>query len=89
PVCIGYEIDGKTYDTVPASLKDYAKAKPVYKVFDGWQEDISGVRRFEDLPENCQKYIRFIEEYTKTPLCLVSVSPERDANIVLRELIEE
>jgi adenylosuccinate synthase len=89
PVCIGYEIDGKTYDTVPASLKDYAKAKPVYKVFDGWQEDISGVRRFEDLPENCQKYIRFIEEYTKTLLCLVSVSPERDANIVLRELIEE
>lgn len=89
PVCIGYEIDGKTYDTVPASLKDYAKAKPVYKVFDGWQEDISGVRRFEDLPENCRKYIRFIEEYTKTPLCLVSVSPERDANIVLRELIKE
>jgi adenylosuccinate synthase len=89
PVCIAYEIDGKTYDTVPASLKDYGRAKPVYKVFDGWTEDISDVRRFEDLPENCQKYIRFIEEYTKTPLCLVSVSPERDANIILRELIEE
>ena len=41
PVCVGYEIEGKEYDTVPASLKDYAKAKPVYKYFDGWTEDIS------------------------------------------------
>jgi adenylosuccinate synthase len=89
PVCIGYEINGKTYDTIPASLKDYAAAKPVYKVFDGWTEDISGVRKFEDLPENCQKYVRFIEEFCGTKLCLVSVSPEREANIVLRELIEE
>ena len=87
PVCVAYEIDGKTYETIPASLKDYAKAKPVYKVFDGWTEDISGIRNFEDLPENAQKYIRFIEEYTGTDLCLVSVSPERDANIILKELI--
>ena len=87
PVCIGYEINGKTYDTVPASLKDYAAAKPVYKVFEGWTEDISDIRKFEDLPENAQKYVRFIEEYTGTDICLVSVSPERDANIVLKNLI--
>ena len=88
PVCVGYEIDGKEYDTVPASLKDYAKAKPIYKYFDGWQEDISNARTFDELPANCQKYVRFIEEYTGTKFCLVSVGPDRNANIVLRDILK-
>lgn len=87
PVCIGYDIDGKVYDTVPASLEVYGRAKPVYKVFDGWKEDISHVTRFEDLPENCQKYVRFIEEYCGTKIALVSVNPEREGNIILSKLI--
>lgn len=87
PVCVGYRINGKVYDTVPASLKDYAAAEPVYQVFDGWQEDISGIRRFEDLPVNCQKYIRFIEEYCGTDIAMVSVSAEREGNIILKELL--
>ena len=87
PVCVAYEINSKTYDTVPASLKDYAAAKPVYKVFDGWTEDISEIRKFEDLPQNCQDYIRFIEEYCGTRIAMVSVSPERDGNIICHELI--
>ncbi len=86
-VCTGYDIDGKVYDTVPASLKDYARVKAVYKVFDGWNEDISSVRTFAELPKNCQEYIRFIEDYCKTDICLVSVSPERNGNIILKELI--
>ena len=88
PVCVGYEIDGKEYDTVPASLKDYAKAKPVYKYFNGWTEDISNARTFDELPANCQKYVRFIEEYTGTKFCLVSVGPDRNANIVLRDILK-
>lgn len=88
PVCVGYEIDGKEYDTVPASLKDYAKAKPIYKYFDGWMEDISNARSFDELPANCQKYVRFIEEYTGTKFCLVSVGPDRNANIVLRDILK-
>ena len=87
PVCVGYRINGKVYDTVPASLKDYAAAEPVYEVFDGWQEDISNIRRFEDLPLNCQKYIRFIEEYCGTDIAMVSVSAEREGNIILKELL--
>lgn len=87
PVCIGYEIKGKVYDTIPASLKDYAAAKPVYKEFDGWDEDITGVRKYEDLPENCRKYLEFIEEYTKTRIALVSVGPDRENNIYLHDLI--
>lgn len=88
PVCTGYEIDGKEYDAVPASLKVYAKAKPIWKVFDGWTEDISNVRKFEDLPVNCQKYIEFVEEYTGVPVSLVSVSPEREGNIIRKPLLK-
>ncbi len=88
PVCVGYRINGKEYDTIPASLNDYAKAEPVYEYFDGWQEDISAVRSFEELPETCQKYVRFIEEYCGTKISLVSVSPEREGNIILDKLID-
>lgn len=87
PVCIGYDIDGEVIDYVPASLKVYGKAKPVYRYFEGWNEDISNIRKFEDLPENCQKYVRFIEEYTGTTVSLVSVSPERSGNIILKDLL--
>ena len=87
PVCIGYEIKGKVYDTIPASLLDYAAAKPVYKVFEGWEEDITGIREYDQLPENCRKYIEFIEEYTKTRISLVSVGPDRENNIYLNHLI--
>ncbi len=88
PVCVGYDIHGKTYDTIPAALKDYAAADPVYKVFDGWKEDISKITRYEDLPENCRKYIEFIAEYTSTPISLVSVGPDRQSNIILRPMLE-
>ena len=83
----GDESDDEIIDYVPASLKVYGKAKPVYRYFDGWKEDISNIRKFEDLPENCQKYVRFIEEYTGTTVSLVSVSPERSGNIILKELL--
>ena len=73
PVCVGYELDGKQIDYVPASLEVYGRCKPVWKVFDGWTEDISQIRNYEDLPENCRKYVEFVEEYTKTSVSLVSV----------------
>lgn len=87
PVCIGYELDGKQIDYVPASLEVYGRCKPVWKVFDGWTEDISQIRNYEDLPENCRKYVEFVEEYTKTSVSLVSVSPEREGNIIRKPLI--
>ena len=87
PVCVGYELDGKQIDYVPASLEVYGRCKPVWKVFDGWTEDISQIRNYEDLPENCRKYVEFVEEYTKTSVSLVSVSPEREGNIIRNPLI--
>ncbi len=87
PVCVGYDIEGTYRETIPASLHEYAKAKPVYKYLPGWKEDISGCRSFEELPVNCQNYVKFIEEYCGTAVSLVSVSPDRDANIIRRSLI--
>lgn len=87
PVCVGYELDGKQIDYVPASLEVYGRCKPEWKVFDGWTEDISQIRNYEDLPENCRKYVEFVEEYTKTSVSLVSVSPEREGNIIRKPLI--
>ena len=87
PVCVGYELDGRQIDYVPASLEVYGRCKPVWKVFDGWTEDISQIRNYEDLPENCRKYVEFVEEYTKTSVSLVSVSPEREGNIIRKPLI--
>lgn len=87
PVCVGYELDGKQIDYVPASLEVYGRCKPIWKVFDGWTEDISQIRNYEDLPENCRKYVEFVEEYTKTSVSLVSVSPEREGNIIRKPSI--
>lgn len=86
PVCVAYKLDGKEINYIPASLKDYGRAEPIYKIFKGWDEDISQVRDFADLPVNCQKYIRFIEEYTGVPVALVSVNPERNGNIILKDI---
>jgi len=87
PICVGYEIDGKQQDTVPASLKQYAKAKPIYKEFPGWSEDISKCTKFEELPAAAQNYVKFIEEFVGAPVCLVSVNPEREGNCILRPLL--
>ena len=86
PVCVGYEIDGQVTTSIPASLEEYAKAKPVYRMMEGWEEDITGIRQFEELPENCRKYLALIEEITGTRISLVSVGPDRENNIVIHDL---
>ena len=77
PVCIGYEIDGKVTTDFPttAILK---KAKPVYEILPGWKSDIRGIKKYEDLPENCRKYIEFIEEKIGYPITMVSNGPGRN-----------
>ena len=84
PVCIGYELNGKVTTSIPASLEEYAKAKPVYRMMEGWEEDITGIRKFEELPENCRKYVEFIEEKIGFPITMVSNGPGRD-DIIYRE----
>ncbi len=77
PVCIGYEIDGKVTTDFPttAILK---KAKPVYEILPGWKSDIRGIKKYEDLPENCRNYIEFVERHIGYPITMVSNGPGRD-----------
>lgn len=86
-VCMGYEIDGKRYDYLPASVEKVARAKPIYEAMPGWDEDITGIREFDELPENCKKYIRKIEEVSNTRISMVSVGPGREHNIYLHDII--
>ena len=77
PVCVGYEIDGEvTTDFPPTHLLE--KAKPVFKTLPGWNSDIRGIKKYEDLPENCRKYIEFVEEQIGYPITMVSNGPGRE-----------
>lgn len=75
-LCVGYEIDGKVIKYFPTTV-ELAKAKPVYVTLPGWNSDIRGIRKYEDLPENCRKYVEFIEKELETPITMVSNGPER------------
>ena len=76
PVCVGYEIDGEVTTDFPTTGK-LEKAKPVLEVLPGWKSDIRGIKNYEDLPENCRKYIEFIEKELGVPVKLVSNGPGR------------
>ena len=77
PVCVGYEIDGEVTTEFPTTAK-LEKAKPVLKTLPGWKCDIRGIKKYEDLPENCRKYVEFIEEQIGFPITMVSNGPGRD-----------
>ena len=77
PVCVGYEIDGEVTTDFPVTYK-LEKAKPVLEKLPGWKCDIRGIKKYEDLPENCRKYIEFVEEHIGFPITMVSNGPSRD-----------
>ena len=83
PVCVGYEIDGEVTTDFPVTHK-LEKAKPVLETLPGWKSDIRGIRKYEDLPENCRKYIEFIERQIEYPITMVSNGPGRE-DIIYRE----
>ena len=77
PVCTGYEIDGKVVTDFPTT-RLLEKAKPVIETLPGWKCDIRGIKTYEDLPENCRKYIEFVEEKLGFPITMVSNGPGRE-----------
>lgn len=83
PVCVGYEVDGEVTKEFPVTWK-LEQAKPVYEVLPGWKCDIRGIRTYEELPENCRRYVEFIEEQLGYPVTMVSNGPGRD-DMILRE----
>ena len=82
-ICTEYRHGGDRFQEFPADLKVLAACEPVCEVLPGWREDISGIRRFEDLPENARSYLRRIEALIETPIRIVSVGPGRKETIVL------
>ena len=83
PVCVGYEIDGEVTTEFPVTEK-LEKAKPVLEILPGWKTDIRGIRTYEELPENCRKYIEFIEEELGYPITMISNGPGRN-DIIYRD----
>lgn len=77
PVCVGYEIDGVVTKDFPTTVK-LAKAKPVYEYLPGWKTDIRGIKTYEELPENCRRYIEFIEKELEVPVTMISNGPGRN-----------
>ncbi len=77
PVCVGYELDGVVTRDFPTTVK-LAKAKPVYEYLPGWKQEIRGIKTYEELPENCRKYIEFIEKELEVPITMISNGPGRD-----------
>lgn len=77
PICVGYEVDGEVTKDFPTTVK-LEKAKPVYVKLPGWKCEIRGIRKYEELPENCRNYIEFIEKEIGVPITMVSNGPGRD-----------
>jgi len=87
PVCVAYDVDGVRHDEMPLTQSDFHHATPVLEELPGWSEDISGCRRFADLPANAQAYVRAIEEMSGAPVSVIGVGPGRDECVVLRHLL--
>ena len=78
-VCVAYEYNGETIDYLPADLENVT---PIYKTFKGWNNSV-GIRKFEELPQTAQEYVKLIEEISKTKVGIISTSPEREDTIIL------
>jgi adenylosuccinate synthase len=87
PVCVAYDINGVRSDVWPMASNDLADAKPILEYLPGWSQDITGVRRFEDLPANCQAYVNRLEELVHCRISGIGVGPGRDESIIVNPLI--
>jgi len=85
-VAVGYEIDGKVCHSYPGNLRKSKNLKIIYDELDGWKENITQIKNYEDLPENCKKYVEYIEKKLKCNISMISVGPERSQNIYRYDL---
>ena len=87
PVCVAYDVDGKRFDEIPVSQTDFHHATPIYENFPGWSEDITGCRKFSDLPQTAQDYVLKLEELSGARISAIGVGPARDAIIVRHDML--
>lgn len=83
-VCTGYRLNGNLIHHIPSDIDDLAAVEPVYETLKGWDGDLSVCRMVDDLPRSARVYLEFIENFTKTPVAVVSIGPEREETIVVR-----
>ncbi|HQX35379.1 MAG TPA: adenylosuccinate synthetase, partial [Microbacteriaceae bacterium] len=83
-----YDVDGVRFEEVPVNQTDFHHAVPIYEEFHGWSEDISGVRRFEDLPIRAQEYVLALEAMSGTRISVIGVGADREAVIVRHDLTD-
>jgi adenylosuccinate synthase len=88
-ICVGYELDGKRIDHLPASMGSQAAVKPNYETLEGWSETTAGARSWSALPAQAVKYVRHIEELVGAPVALLSTSPEREDTILVRDPFQD
>ena len=87
PVCVAYEVDGVRHDVMPMTQSDFHHAKPIYEELDGWAEDISGCRSFDELPATCQAYVHRLEELIGCRISGIGVGPGREQSVAINDLI--
>ena len=87
PVCVAYEVDGERHDVMPMTQSQFHHARPVYEFLDGWSEDISKARTFDELPPNCQAYVRRLEELIGCRISGIGVGPGREESVAINDLI--
>jgi len=84
-VCVGYTLDGKELDYLPANAAAQARVEPIYESFEGWKDSTQGARSWAELPAQAVKYVRHVEELIQAPVALLSTSPERDDTILMND----
>ena len=84
-MCIGYEINGKKIDYLPAAVEDQLRVKPVYRKFQGWQSTTKGIKSFEELPSLAKTYVKELEKFIETKISSISTSPERNDTILIED----
>ena len=82
-ICVAYELNGKKIDYFPVALEDQMNLKPVYKTMPGWMESTKGIKKWQDLPSNAQKYISFIQDFCNVKISSISTSPKREDSILI------
>ena len=88
-VCVGYRVNGRELDHLPAAHDEQAKVQPIYEVHKGWHELTQGARSWADLPAHAIKYVKRLEELIEAPVALLSTSPEREDTILVHDPFQD
>jgi adenylosuccinate synthase len=85
PICVGYQLDGKVSDEIPADVQGLDRIIPVYTTLKGWRTPTEGITEFDKLPKAAQEYLRFQERESGAKIGMVSTGPDREQTMVLPE----